>query len=91
MLIIKTKVNYPFVYFFIEAKGILVYQIKTQNYVTALDVHENGEWQTFEAEKEDTFESFNHETGNLLEGQGFVLNQNDVNHSGNHKWIYSKS
>ncbi|MGN7386708.1 DUF1835 domain-containing protein [Sporosarcina sp. SAFN-015] len=57
----------------------MVYQIKTQKYVTVLDVNENGDWQTFEVEHEDAFEAFNHETGNLLEGQGFVMDQNDLN------------
>lgn len=82
LLEIKTKVNYPFVYFFIEPDGVLVYQIKTQNYVTVLDVHENGEWLTFELENENAFETFHHETGNLLDSQGFMMTQNDLNQIG---------
>lgn len=31
---IKTKVNYPFIYFLIEPNAVFVYQMKTNNYLT---------------------------------------------------------
>lgn len=77
--VIKTKVKYPFIYFFIEPNVVFVYKIETQNYVTVSDLNENGEWQTYELEHEAEFEKFNHEKSNPLEGKGYVINQSDVN------------
>ncbi|MGG0668297.1 DUF1835 domain-containing protein [Sporosarcina koreensis] len=79
MSVIKTKVNYPFVYFFIEHNAVLVYKIKTRQFVTVSDMSENEEWQTYEVEHEDAFETFHHEKSNPLEDKGYVMNQNDLN------------
>lgn len=81
-----------------EPNAVLVYKIETQNYVTVSDVNENGEWQTFELEHED-FETFNHEKRNPLVGQGYMINQNDVNqiveainkYIQKHRYFYSPS
>lgn len=62
-----------------EPNGVLVYKIKTRNYVTVTDMNKNWDWQTYKVEHEDDFETFNHETGNLLEGKGYSMNQNDLN------------
>ena len=42
-------------------------------------MNENGEWQTYELEHEDEFETFHHEESNPLEGKGYMIKQNDVN------------
>ncbi|KQL18445.1 hypothetical protein AN957_07580 [Cytobacillus solani] len=75
----KTKVIYPFIYFFMEPNVVFVYKIETQNYVTVSDLNENGEWQTYELEHENEFEMFNHEESNPLEGKGYAIKQSDVN------------
>lgn len=62
-----------------EPNVVFVYKIEPQNYVTVLDLNENGEWQTYELEHEEEFEMFNHEESNPLEGKGYAIQQSDVN------------
>jgi hypothetical protein len=77
--VIKTKVNYPFIYFLIEPDVVFVYKIETQNYVTVSDLNENGEWQTYELEHGAEFAKFNHEESIPLEGKGYMIKQSAVN------------
>lgn len=79
MVVIKSKVNYPFIYFFIEPNVVFVYKIETQNYLTVSNLIENGEWQTFELKHENEFKTFNHDENNPLEGKGYFIQQNDMN------------
>lgn len=71
----KTKPNYPFIYFFAEPNVVFVYKIEGEEYVTVSDLSHRGEWQTYEIKSADEFESFNHETYIALVGRGYFLQQ----------------
>jgi hypothetical protein len=78
LIVIKTKSNYPFISFFMEQNVVFVYRIETQNYVTLSDLNESGEWQTFELNQGDEFDSFNHEKNKPLEGRGYLIKHSDL-------------
>ncbi|MCC3355640.1 DUF1835 domain-containing protein [Bacillus sp. REN16] len=75
---IKTKVNYPFIYFLMEPNVVFVYKMKTNHYLTVSDWIESGELQTFELNHEDEFETFTHENSAPLEGKGYLMQQSDM-------------
>ncbi|MGK5651597.1 DUF1835 domain-containing protein [Brevibacillus formosus] len=77
--LIKTKVNHPYVYFFLEPNIVIVYQIENNNYLTVSDLSEKGEWITFEINHGDDFDSFNHETHKPLVGRGYFITLDDLN------------
>lgn len=79
VFVIRTKASLPFIYFFVEPNVVYVYKIVTLDYVTVLDLTENGEWQTFELDHEDEFDAFNHEENKALEGRGYFLNRDYLN------------
>ncbi|UFU00146.1 DUF1835 domain-containing protein [Radiobacillus kanasensis] len=79
LFVIKSKINYPFIYFFMEPNVVFVYKVKTQDYLTISDLKENGEWQTFELKHEEEFETFTHEESKPLEGRGYLIKQDDLN------------
>lgn len=61
-----------------EPNVVFVYEIKTQDYLTIADLTESGEWQTFELNHEDNFDTFYHEEYKPLEGQGYFINQENL-------------
>jgi hypothetical protein len=75
----KTKTNYPFIYFFAEPNVVFVYKIEGEEYLTVSDLSQRGEWQTYEIKNEDEFETFNHEAHVALVGRGYFL-QRDQYH-----------
>ncbi len=75
----KTKANHPFIYFFIEPNVVFVYNIKTQNYLTASELVSVAEWETFELNHEDEFARFDHEESKPLEGRVYLMKQDDRN------------
>lgn len=77
--LIKTKVNHPYVYFFLEPNIVIVYKIESNKYVTVSDLSETGEWITFEINHGDDFDSFNHETHKPLVGRGYFITLDDLN------------
>ncbi|WP_057776153.1 DUF1835 domain-containing protein [Cytobacillus dafuensis] len=76
---IKTKINHPFIYFLIEPNVVIVYQIKTNNYLTISDMIKIDVWLTYEINNKVEFEKFNHEEHQPVEGRGFFINQEDMN------------
>ncbi|MBS4192156.1 DUF1835 domain-containing protein [Bacillus sp. FJAT-49705] len=75
----KTKINFPFIYFFMEPNVVFVYKIETQNYVTVSDFIKRGQWETFELDHGEIFDMFNHEVSKPLEGKGYFINEVDLN------------
>ncbi|MEK3886381.1 DUF1835 domain-containing protein [Bacillus sp. FSL K6-3431] len=75
----KTKVKYPFVYFFIEPNVVFVYKIETDNYLTTSELGSGGEWETFELNHADEFVTFDHRASKPLEGRGYLVREDDTN------------
>lgn len=61
-----------------EPNIVFVYKIETHRYLTLTDVHEMGEWQTFELNLRDEFDTFNHHKYKQLEGRGYFIGQEDL-------------
>lgn len=78
LVFIKTKVNYPFIYFLTESNVVMVYKIATQNYVTGLDLIQYDVWETYEMNEADEFDKFNHEQQQLVEGKSFFIGQHEL-------------
>ncbi|WP_237562886.1 DUF1835 domain-containing protein [Bacillus dakarensis] len=79
LIIIQTKVKFPFIYFFVEPNVVFVFKIKTTDYVTVSTVSDNGEWETYELMQGETFDAFHHEETKPLEGRGYFIQHNDLN------------
>ncbi|MBT2729855.1 DUF1835 domain-containing protein [Bacillus sp. ISL-75] len=75
----KTRDHYPYVYFFTEPNVVFVYKIEGEDYLTASELSQQGEWETYELRPTDEFESFNHEAHIPLVGRGYFLRQDDLN------------
>ncbi|GIN84455.1 hypothetical protein J6TS2_08410 [Heyndrickxia sporothermodurans] len=75
----KTIVNYPYVYFFLEPNVVFVYKIETDFYLTLETFIHHGEWQTFEIEDENDFDSFHHQQNEALQGRSYLINEEDRN------------
>lgn len=58
---------------------VFVYEIKTQNYITVLDLSRTEGWGTFELEQEDEFDMFDHRESYSTQGRTFFANQDDMN------------
>lgn len=78
-MIIKTRVNGPFIYFLMEPNVVLVYKIEAQSYLTISNAFGSDEWENFEINHEEEFETFNHEVSKPLEGKGCCVSQDDLN------------
>jgi hypothetical protein len=76
--VMKTRANYPFIYFFVEPNVVFVYKIEVVNYVTVADVSQYGEWGTYEVKNADLFETFDHESYVPLVGQGYFVQQDQL-------------
>ena len=79
MLIIKKKVNYPFIYFLKEPRAVAAYQIVTDQYITVAEFSRNFNLEIFEITNPEEFMEFDHEKGKPLEGRGIVLSQKEIN------------
>ncbi|WHY87188.1 DUF1835 domain-containing protein [Neobacillus novalis] len=75
----KSREDYPFIYFFAEPNVVFVYKIEDEKYLTVSELSERGEWTQFEINHEDEFEIFNHEEWKPLEGRGYSLRLDDTN------------
>lgn len=75
----KTKDHYPYIYFFTEPNVVFVYKIEGDDYLTASDLSERGEWETYEIRHAADFQNFTHEAHIPLEGRGYFLRQDDLN------------
>jgi hypothetical protein len=73
----KTRNNYPYIYFFEEPNVVFVYEIQGDDYITAAELSHHGEWETYEIVGE--FEEFNHAEHRPLEGRGYFIRQDKVN------------
>jgi hypothetical protein len=74
----KTRTNYPFIYFFVEPNVVFVYKIQVDKYVTAADISQYGEWATYEIKNADRFENFDHESYVPLVGLGYFVQQDQL-------------
>ncbi|MFJ7936572.1 DUF1835 domain-containing protein [Sporosarcina sp. NPDC096371] len=74
----KTKVNYPYIYFLMEPNVVFVYRIETEKYVTISDWSEGGNWETFEIDHSADFEAFNHKERQPIEGRSYFVNQDGM-------------
>ncbi|WP_462408595.1 DUF1835 domain-containing protein [Neobacillus sp. Marseille-QA0830] len=73
----RTKANYPYIYFFIEPNVVFVYKIETGQYLTLDDLHHTGEWQTYEIDGPGEFDGFHHEDYQPLVGRGYAIKLDD--------------
>lgn len=79
MKVIKTRVNHPFIYFFVEPNVVFVYKIETKKYLTVSELIQSGAWETFKIKNAEEFDTFNHEEDTPLEGQGYSVSQDSIN------------
>ena len=79
MIILKSKLNYPYIYLLIEPNIVLVYQFHTTKYLTSEDLNEGGLFEVYEINHSDEFEQFLHKEHQLIEGSSLWLSQNDTN------------
>lgn len=63
----------------IESNVVVVFQIKTGNYLTLSNWSNNGEWLVYELKSSVEFERFNHEDHQPVNGRGFLLNHYNLN------------
>jgi hypothetical protein len=76
----KTKENYPFIYFYADPNIVFVYRIKTKNFIAANELIESGQMEAYEINCIDEFESFNHYVRKALKESGsFFINMDDLN------------
>ncbi|MEH7072902.1 DUF1835 domain-containing protein [Neobacillus drentensis] len=74
-----TSEHYPYIYFFTEPNVVFVYKLEGENYLTASELSQQGEWETYEIQHPTDFDSFNHEAHIPLVGRGYFLRQDDLN------------
>jgi hypothetical protein len=74
---IKTKVIFPFIYFFMDPNIVFVFEIKTLNYINVQDLQHIG-WGTFELNPGESFDTFDHIENKLVEGKSYFINQDGV-------------
>ena len=79
MNIIRSKECFPFIYFLIEPNIVFVYKVETLRYLTLKEMPHIGEWQTFELNHEEEFDTFNHEDSTPLTGRFYVVSQDTNN------------
>ncbi|MBD8070143.1 DUF1835 domain-containing protein [Bacillus sp. PS06] len=73
-----TRMNDPFIYFFMEPNVIFVYEILSLDYLTITDLEGGHGWATYEVNQSSDFDSFNHENSEPLSGYGYFINQDDL-------------
>lgn len=79
MISIRTKAQYPFLYFFVEPNIVFVLKLESDHYATFTTISECGEWLTYELNDGEEFDSFHHDKHAPLEGRGYFLAQDHVN------------
>lgn len=75
----QTKVNYPYIYFFMVPNVVFVYKIETNDYLSFSNLSEFGEWQTYEINHPEEFDTFHHEKFEPLVGRGYAVSHSDDN------------
>ncbi|NRD76873.1 DUF1835 domain-containing protein [Bacillus sp. BRMEA1] len=73
----KTREQFPYIYFFMEPNVVFVYKIETKRYLNVTDLYRFGEWQTYELHHKEEFQTFHHEEWEPLVGRGYFINGND--------------
>ena len=79
LVVMKTKVNHPYIYFLTEPNVVMVYRIATQNYVTEQDVIQPEVCTAYEIVDCTEFNEFNHEQHHPIEGKSFFIGQQELN------------
>ena len=75
----KSKVRFPFVYFYLEPNRVYMYKMDSTEYLTVSNWTQNGEWRSFEIADEEAFETFKHEETQPPEGYSIFVNQDVLN------------
>lgn len=70
----KTRADFPFVYFLPEQNTVLVYRIENDEYIKGEDLIESGHGQVYHVDSPEEFESFNHLDRKQAEGISIFLN-----------------
>lgn len=73
----KSRIQYPYIYFYIEPAKVLVYKMTSSDYVNLSNVEESGGWQAFELRDGERFGAFSHDAGKPQEGRSFFIRQSD--------------
>jgi hypothetical protein len=58
-----------------EPNVVFSYKIETDHYLTVSELREFGEWQTYEINHPEEFDTFHHADNNPQEGRGYIVNQ----------------
>lgn len=78
VILIKTRVNYPFIYFLVEENLVLMYRIETDKYVTASTLIDSSNTEMYELPSAENFESFIHNEREPVEGRSIFMNHQDL-------------
>lgn len=80
LIIIKARINFPFIYVLLEPTIVLMVKIEMHNYITQTDfINKLDRAELFEISTEEEFNQFQHEKYNSMEGRGIPLQQEDIN------------
>lgn len=71
----KSRVRFPFVYFYTEPNMVYAYKMDSTDYITVSNWSSSGEWRSFEVDSEEAFETFKHEETQPPEGLGMFISQ----------------
>lgn len=78
VILIETRVNYPFIYFLVEENLVLIYRIETDKYVTASTLIESSNTEMYELASAGNFELFIHNERESVEGRSIFMNHRDL-------------
>lgn len=78
VVLIETRINYPFIYFLVEENLILMYRIETDKYVTASTLIESSDTEMYDLASPENFESFIHNEKEPVEGRSIFMNHRDL-------------
>ena len=77
MILLKSKVDYPYINLHVEPNIVLVFQMEKQQYITVSDLIGGNKLQVFEIEN-DHFQTFNFRERQSVEGKGFFIQQEEL-------------
>lgn len=75
---IKTKINYPFIYFLLEADTVTVYHITSSAYITTEDLTSYTDWETYDLMNGQEIDTFLHTEHRPRESYGFIISQQQL-------------
>lgn len=78
VILIETRVSYPFIYFLVEENLVLMYRIESDKFVTASTLIESSDTEMYELASTENFESFIHNEREPVEGRSIFMNHRDL-------------